>query len=439
MQTDKALWQPNVTAVIPAGADGNQIVSYVRQLTARDKQQMLQAYQAGSYEMLTTFVWAKAISAIKRQLSSLGMDFIGEMLGRSDIDSNSSIEQCVTDYDAIRLAEDLGMVNSTAAMRLRHALELITHFARAESLNEENEEMTRGDAENCLRACVQAILGQQQIQVAGRFVEFRDALEAKVFQSNDGEIQALTSAPYFFKRTTLSVLLARIRTAEGAQLSNVLANTNTILPLIWEELRKPEKWQVGETYTVVHAAGRQTAVAGLKKALMRVGGFDFVPENLRSSTFAQAAQKVMEAHDGFQNYYNEPGAIQTLASLGSSIPMPAFPICMRAILCVRLGNFYGHSYAAQSAATKLLKGLSADRWDYFVSECLPGDTRILYKLQEAKPRSRWIELVKEFNLTALEVKKNRVSKFLQASREGNSTGIDEFVRTAIQELGYATT
>lgn len=436
MPSDKALWQPNATSIIPATADGAQIVSFVRQLSARDTRQMLDAYQAGNYEMLSTFVWAKAITALKRQLKSLGMEFIGEMLGRSDIDADSSIEQCVTDYDAIRLAEDLGMVNGTAAMRLRHALEVITHFARGESVEDE-EEMTRADADNCLRACVQAILGQQQIEVAVRFVEFRDALEAKVFTSEDNEIQALVAAPYFFKTTTLSVLLARIRNADGAQLANVLANTNTILPLIWEELRKPEKWQIGETYTVVHAAGRPVAVSGLKKALMRVRGFDFVPENLRSRTFTQAAQKVMEAHDGFQNYYNEPAAILALASLGTSIPMPAFNICMRAIMCVRLGNHFGHSWAAQDAAGKLLRSLSEDRWEYFVAECVPGDTRILYKLTEDKPRARWIELVKEFKLADLEVKKVRLRRFLKASQNSEASEIILFAASCVRDLGYA--
>jgi hypothetical protein len=262
-------------------------------------------------------------------------------------------------------------------------------------------------------------------------------LEAKVFTSEDNELQALAAAPYFFKTTTLSVLLARIRNADGAQLANVLANTNTILPLIWEDLRKPEKWQVGETYAVVHAAGRPVAVSGLKKALMRVRGFDFVPENLRSRTFTQSAQKVMEAHDGYQNYYNEPAAVAALASLGTSIPMPAFSICMRAIMCVRLGNYFGVSWAAQDAAAKLLRSLPQDRWEYFVAECLPGDTRLLYKLREEKPRARWIALAKEFKLADLEVKKNRVRKFLKASEKGDASEITSFAAGCVAELGYA--
>src|SRR5205823_7709859 len=129
----------------------------------------------------------------------------------------------------------------------------------------------------------------------------------------------LKAAPYFFQRTVLSVLLALMKTAEGAQLDHSVANINTALPLIWDQLRKPERWQTGKTYAEVHAQGRKTATAGLRKALMRVRGFDFVPENLRSNTFSRAAEKVLQAHEAFNNFHNEPARMRALASLGTAI------------------------------------------------------------------------------------------------------------------------
>ena len=42
--------------------------------------------------------------------------------------------------------------------------------------------------------------------------------------------------------------------------------------------------------------------------------------------------------------------MEALASLGSSVPLPAFPIVMSATLAVRLGNGYGVSNGAQAAA-----------------------------------------------------------------------------------------
>src|SRR5689334_5279565 len=45
--------------------------------------------------------------------------------------------------------------------------------------------------------------------------------------------------------------------------------------------------------------------------------FDYVPESLRSRAFIDAANKVIEAHFGWNNFYNEPAPMKALASLRS--------------------------------------------------------------------------------------------------------------------------
>jgi hypothetical protein len=60
-------------------------------------------------------------------------------------------------------------------------------------------------------------------------------------------------------------------------------------------------------------SGRLVAAAGLRRALMRVNGFDFVPETLRSETFRAAARAVLGAHLAWDNFYNEPKPMEALA------------------------------------------------------------------------------------------------------------------------------
>jgi len=433
MSDEMMLWEANETAIVPASATtGPDIVKYARQLSKREAAQVQEALKAESYEMATTFIWTKTMSGLKKQLATLGMEFIGEMLDRADISATSAIEHTVTDYEAIQLAEDLGMVTTTNALRLRHSLETLAHFARETDVDD-GDEMAREEALLCLRACVQGILGRQQVSVAMRFAEFRSTLEGRIFSETDEEMRNLAASPYFFKRTTLSVLLALVKSAKGAQLDNALGNINIILPMIWKQLRKPEKWQTGQTYAEIYNSGKEQAVAGVKKALLKVRGFDFVPENLRSTTFLQAAQKVIEAHDDFNNFHNEPAPMTRLAALGSSIPTPAFHVCMRATLCVFLGNTYGHSWAAEEPARRLLGTLSKDRWEYFLGECLPTDKRILEKFLADKPRQRWLELVSNYKLGTLPVSDSKVRKLLSA---GSAAGMGTVASELIRSLGY---
>lgn len=432
------LWEPQQGVIVPAGATTPEaITACARQLSHRDTQQIIHAFNAGSYEMVSTFVWTKAVAALKKQIASLGMEFVGELLNRPDISESSSIEDSVTDYEAITLAQDLGIFSATDAMRLKHARETILHFASLGSPEMESAEMMPEEAIQCLRACIQGVLGHPNIVVAEEFSQFRRSLESRTFRSDDMEMITLNNSPYFAQRTTLGVLLAMLKTAEGAQLEHAIGNVNVVIPLLWSQLRKPERWQTGLTYAEIIAAGRRSAAQGLFAALRAVQGFDYVPEDLRSNSFTKAAKDVLKAHEGLNNFYNEPLPMNVLASLGTTIPTPAFPLCMTATLAVTLGNSYGHSFDAQAAATRVLAGLSKERWEYYLNECLPGDIMILEKLAwYSKPRDRWCSIADQYEFAVINYKTKPVEALLRSTTQSNKSLLGKLAGDMLRRYGH---
>ena len=435
-------WKNTSKAVVPQNArTPADIAKHAIQLRKRDILQITTAFTHEHYEIASTFVWSRAIAALKKQLSTLGSEFIGEMLQRPDIGAGADIQSAVTPSEAISLGEDLAIISSTEAMRLRHVHEIINHFSEFEDQSDdddaEGDGMTHEEALLCLRSCINSILGQPKLEVAHDFAAFRRSLEERTFKVNDEQIVGLLSSPYFFLKTTLSILMALLRTALGAQLEHVVRNNKLILPRIWPKLRKPEKWQAGQTYAEIYAEGKKDAVNGLKAALSEVSGFDFVPENLRSATFTRAAKDVMEAHQGMNNFYNEPSPMRALAALGSTIPSPAFAVCMTATLCVWLGNSYGYSWDAQGSANKILKGLSKERWVYYLDEVLPRDREVLAKLLFSKPAERWCELVQNFEILPAMVSNRTVSKLIRAGAEKSFDNVQNTTRNLIERGAQA--
>jgi len=436
------LWQARQPIKVPAAAmDAKEIVPFAnaRQLTTRDKTQIVAAFESNHYEMVSSFVWNKALSSLKAQLGKLGAAFISEMLDRPDIDASSSIDQTLTDYEALRLAQELGVISGTGALRLRQALERLTHFGQLSPDEAEETPMTGDEAIGLLRACVENILGQEKIEAALDFKAFRDGLEKKLYQEDGHEIQTLLSSPYFFQRASVRILLALIKSTKGAQLENALANANIIMPLLWDRLLGPERFQTGRAYAELASEGKATATAGLKKVLLKVKGFDFVPDDLRSKSFVKAANSVLAAHEEMNNFYNEPAPTKFLDDMGSVIPIPAFPICMSAVLSVKLGNQYGISYEAQRCANSILKRVSKERWTYFLNDCLKVDDRILYKLRQENPRARWMELVSEFSLGTLasrEITDRSVRQLIVESDAKRAKLVDNIVVKLIERLGY---
>jgi energy-converting hydrogenase Eha subunit A len=203
-------------------------------------------------------------------------------------------------------------------------------------------------------------------------------------------------------------------------------------------LQHPERWQIGRTYSELFTDGQTIAASGLKKVLLKVKGFDFVPEDLRSSTFIKVANEILTAHEGMNNFYNEPKPVSTLYNMGSVIPTPAFPICITAILSVKLGNSYGVSNAAQGIVNEMLKNISSDRWIYFFKECLQYNDRLLYKLMDYRPLDRWLSLFPEslIDKALLEVQEKDLINLLNYTKKNDRDRLMRLAGQMYRKIGY---
>jgi hypothetical protein len=371
------LWQGPDGINIPANVnDTNKIVSYANSLTDKQKNQIVAAFQIEAYDMAAEYAWKKAMVKLKETIATLGVKFIGEMLNREDIDEYSTIDTALTDFTTIQLAEQLGVIGTTASLKLKQANELITHYFSKDA----TEEIDNISAIHIIKSSIQYILGEADISIAIEFSQFRERLLSETLSLKDPQVDQLINSPLFYLRTVMSILLASVKNDKGAKLEHSLSNLNLLIESIWKHLGENDKWNIGTAYRDVTAAGNTTASSGIKNALLKVGGFDFVPENLRSVTFKKAAAVVLETHYEFNNFYNEPSVVRKLASLGSTIPAPALIDCFQAYLAVYLGNGYGVSTIAADIAYEKLSEISKERWYYYFEKVIQDDEIVLSKI-----------------------------------------------------------
>lgn len=439
MPSEVVLWKAEPNAVIPDSLrDPQELSNRALQLRDRERKQIATNFQAGNYEVASTYVWTRTMALLKKQLASLGPEFVGELLQRPDMNEYSDIPMSISDSEAISLSRDLGIFSPLQTKRLLHSQEIVTYFAglSSETGGHDEEELTHEEAISCLRICVQGVLGQENIGAAEDFKSFRDKLTRDTFSTDSPEIEKLRGSPYFFIRTAISVILSLFRTSKGAQLEHVARNALLIVPEFWSTLKEPERWQVGQAYAEQYNEGRKESVKGLHAVLLKVSGFDYVPENLRSSTFIKVASSIIAAHEGLDNFYNEPAPMRELASLGTSIPGPALAACMTAVLCVKLGNQWGISWNAQNSADEVLLGISAERWMHYLDGRLEEDSRILGKLDEEKPQIRWVDIVGRLDIDPMQIKSKDVRALIVATKSKSSSKISEIAtRMYLKALG----
>jgi hypothetical protein len=435
------LWSNTDLPVLPKKVNNiSELVNFGMQLSSKDQIQIIKTFEEGSYEMVATYIWNKAISSLKNQLGKMGVSFIAEMLDRPDINEHSNLQQAISEFETIKLAEELGVISGTAAFRLRHAMETVTHFNQPELDDDPENELTEEETKAIIRSCIEGSLRYNKIEAPIDFKNFRRDLEEITLTEDNPYIIKLIQSPYFFHRTTLRILLSIVKSSSGAQLENSLANSNLIIPKIWNNLKHPEKYQVGRSYSELFADGKSKAASGLKHVLLKVKGFDFVPEDLRSSSFIKIANEILIAHEGMNNFYNEPAPTLTLYRMGSVIPMPAFPICMTAILSVKLGNRYGVSISAQESAIAMLKSITHDRWVYFFNECFQTNDRLLYKLVLSNPSSRWLDLFPSNFIDNIlpELKERDVINLLKFTRDKKQDKLNRIANEMYSKIGYSS-
>lgn len=416
------------------------IINDIKGLSPNDQKQLQMAYSAQLFDMASVFLWSKTIMMLKYQLGQMGMSFISELLDRPEIDANSNYQD-ISDEDALRVAEDLGLISSSGAFRLRRAGEIVKHFSspdiNKESYADDNDlSIQPEEALMILRSCVQYVLYKKNVEISLNFKTFRDALLGEPMSRDDDSLQKLATEQYFYKRTGLRVVLGLIRSTNGAQLENVLANANIVIPYLWDDFARQERYQVGRNYAELLEKGRNKAASGLKQVLLKVKGFDYVPEDIRSNAFSKAADSILDAHFGMNNFYTEPVPVANLYKMGTVIPITVFGKCLTAILCVKLGNSYGVSFDAQETASKILRNVTPERWKYYFQECFAYDDRVLYKLQQSSIIKKWYELALtyQFKDQIEQITNQDVKRLLDATVKRGD--VAKYAEKLYYDLGY---
>ena len=398
MKNDLILWQNPEEQVMPPEIDKvEDVVEFANNsnLTSKQQKQIVTTFDQGAWEMAAEFSWKKAIIKLRKSLEGLGTDFIGELLERSDIDVFTSLDEFLTDRKAIDLAEQLGILGKTGALKMRQSLELLNHYLSGQA----DEELPKADAFSVVKTCIQYILSEQDVDVAVSFSRFRNRLLDEIVSLGDEDVKQILSAPLFYLRTVCIILLTAIKKEKGAKQDVAITNLNTLIPEMWPQLADADRYRIGTAYSTVLAHGDSMAVKGLKQALSKVKGFDYVPETIRSNAFKDQAKKVIDTHYSFYNFYYEVTPVRALANMGSIIPSPAFQDCIDAYLCVYLGNHYGYSREAAPIAEKQLLKITTDRWHYFFNSLIHQDQYVLDHIYTNEEVNRFADLLERVGYT----------------------------------------
>ncbi len=411
-----ALWTAANGIQLPKRADVVTVLGCNVQLREKEIKGIYRLYSEDDFEFASEVIWERSIRILRERVLSLGIEFVGEMVGLDNLEYVKELPV----FEVINLAAELGFINNTGKMRLSQANELVQHYKGRDV----DDDMSQNESDTVIRACVQYILGYDSSEITIEYGDFRSSLKYELFEKSSEKMEMLANSPYFYKKTTIRTLINLLSSTEGAEYETVSANFCTIVEGVWDSLSSDDRYFIGITYSKYANQGNKIYIMTFKRALEKVHGFDYVPENLRSLSFIQAAKHVKNVHYAFNNFYNEPEAVKKLERLGKQIPRPAIKECVSACLMVYLGNVFGRSYNAVDYVYLVLDKLDKSAWTYYINDCLPYDGEVLNKIKEGDERTnRWCQLIQKYDLNKLELKEQKMQDMLNfsANSDKNNT------------------
>ncbi len=391
------------------------------QLNEREQKAIALNYNNGLYDIASEVIWRRTMDILKERVAIFGDDFIGDMLG---YDKAVSVDE-ISERDVIELNNDVGFIKSNAKMEMIHHSEQIKQYTSRDYQLFEKIEFDEVHAKALIADCINYVLSDVREYSMLSFSNTRTRLKTELLSENAPFIENLRNSEYFEKRTILRSLINLAKTEKDEEKQIIFHNMRIVVPSIWDGLAENDKFSFGTLYAEISNTDKKEFINAVKTVLITVHGFDYVPENLKSSSFINSAKNLLNVHYGINNFYNEPMAAKTLSSMGTMIPDPALFDCVNAVLICLTGNGYGVSDGAVSYLNKILDGLTLQKWELFFKD-LSKNKDLLYQFGYVEGAAvRWAKIFNHINISTLNVNNFDVwtKEFLEKTAGGNSSSI----------------
>ena len=384
---------------LPMVTNVNELMNYCIALPHPVVEKVMKYYNQGDFATAASQIWLRTISLLRKRVLSLGEEFVADMVESDDIGYVRDLPA----YKVIDLAHELGFIDKGGSLKLLRANELFNYFNNDEA--DEYEEMPQDESNIIIKTCIRYVLYNSVDSYGLKFDDFRDKLKSgRITYLFEDDKAMFAMCPYYYLKTTVRSLLKIFSESDGIEYDNIVANMNIIFPSIWERLKIEERRALADAYTDYGDRNDHVRAKVLRDIMLKVRGFDYVKENIRSRTYISVANKLIDAHFSVNNFYTEPGLIQKLENLGTAIPKLALKECITAVLFVKLGNGYGVSWNAAEIADRILDKLGAGDWETYIDKYMFEERLLVDSICENRNiRKNWKTLVEKFKLNELNI------------------------------------
>ena len=341
------------------------------------------AIDVGLNDSAINYFWNLTMYDLYRKIVAYGIDYFKSAINwtGAPLKTISDLRE-VKDYQIISGAYSLGIIPAESHFFLQQCREIRNNFSTAHYPMGEIDKM---EVANFIKNCIKYVLTLDLPAPGMQIKDLIDQMRAEKLTDCGKLLLAIESQAPSIREAILHNLLSNFIKQDCVP--NLKYNIKQVAPKVWNMADDDVRSNVAARYTSLKDVKSEDEAKETEEFLKMVDGIKYIPEDNRAIIFNRYAQEFLDAHFGWDNFYNEPSYAKNLLSLGSEVPQTSLRLYVLSILMLFIGNSYGVSDGAQPYNRQMLLNLPQSGVN-MVFNLLDNDLDLIWTLTFNNPASR---------------------------------------------------
>lgn len=389
---------------------------------------MIIAASVGLFDASLNYLWDETISELRARVASFDVAYFFDLAEpsparRKELSTAEDLRK-IDDARLMEAANRIGLISDVGYHQLDH-IRYMRNYASAAHPNQ--VALTGLQLAQWLEACIREVITLPRDNIVAEIGALLRNVKANRLSAMD-----LKNAAGFFdqmpaeRSDNLAAGLFGVYTAPDTE-PHALDNIRALWPALWPYVGEDARAELGTKLGRFTASAEQDRANKARELLDLVDGGQYLPEPVRQVEMDQALDDLVNAHNGFDNFYNEPqvaGQLVDLVGKYGNVPPALTRKYVHTLVYVFLTNGHGVAWNADPIYRELISRFDVNQAAMALRTF--ASTLINSRLQHPLARQKWTELL---DLIAPKLTGRRDRALLQDVREFTGTP-DKLIKDA---------
>lgn len=315
---------------------------------------MCVAVSTGLFDGAMNYAWNAAILQLRQKIRNFGLPVVAQIQQR-DFEEKHLLE--LQDSQLLELSLKLNIVDEDGYFFLDQCRDVRNNFSAAHpTLGKVNDR----EFTIFLNRCVRYALADSSSPKGVNIGAFISAVKGPRFIDHQLQIWLQRLSETHDAQRQMLISMAHGIYCDPATSETARLNSFEICEGLRDRFTSAIRSELINTHAEYVAKGIQDRHAASLQFFEKLGFLSLLNESEQHVVFSRAIERLWNAHNGMNNFYNEPPFAERLLELSqqSAIPETVQDQFVQVVACCRSGNGYGVSNAAVPSYNQIIRSFS---------------------------------------------------------------------------------